>query len=85
MPGPPTFDSTRGDTVVPREQSATPGATSSSGPVRLTPGPGASRPRDLAEESTIAHIPDADDPSYVIIYSHGRVMTMNDRSVWPST
>ena len=85
MPSPPSFDPTRGDTVVPRERSATPGASSSSGPVRLTPGPGASLPTDLTEEPTVAHIPDSDDSGYVIMYVPNRTMTMDDRSVWPST
>ena len=69
MPGPPSFDSTRGDTVVPRERSDTPGDSSSSGLVHLTPGPGAFPPRNLTEEPTVAHIPDSDDSGYVIMHS----------------
>ena len=85
MPNPPTFDPSLGDAVVPRERRETPGTSSSSGLVRLTPGPGASLPRDLTEDPTVAHIADSDSSGYVIMYSNDRVATMQDRSIWPRT
>ena len=84
MPNPPTFDPSLGDTVVPRERRyASPGTSSSSGLVRLTPGPGASLPRYLTEDPTVAHITVSDSSGYVIMYSTDRVATTRDRSNWP--
>ena len=52
MPGPPPFEASVGNARVPRErrQDTHGTASSSSGLVRLTPGPGASLPQDLAED-----------------------------------
>ena len=51
MPSPPSFDPSLGDTVVPRERSD-PGASSSSGLVHLTLGPGALPLRTLTERKS---------------------------------
>ena len=73
------------ETVVPRERSGTPGASSFVGIAHLTLGPGASPPRDLREEPTVAHILHGDDSGHVIVYSPTRAMTIGDRSAWPRT
>ena len=70
--------------MVPHERRyETPGTNSSSGLVRLTPGPNASLARDLAENHTVAHITVSDASGYVIVYSDDRIATMQDRSIWP--
>ena len=84
MPGPPSFDSSQGDTVVPRERSD-PGASSTAALVRLSPGPGAAPLRTLTEEPTVAHVPESDDTGYMVMYSSGRTLTVDDRSAWPRT
>ena len=70
--------------MVPRERSD-PGASSSSGLVHLTPGPGAVPLRSLAEEPTVAHVPESDDSGYMIMYCLGRAVIVDDRSAWPRT
>ena len=66
MPGPPMFDPAMGDSMggpsrtlrpIPRERTQyTPGASSSSAPVRLTLGPCASLSFDLTEDPKVARI-----------------------------
>ena len=66
MLGPPRFDESKGDrrtdtpltlSLVPRERThESPGAGSSSGPVRVTPGPCATLPTDLTEDPLVARI-----------------------------
>ena len=66
MLGPPKFDESLGDrrsdtplalNLVPRERThESPGAASSSGPVRLTHGPCASVPPNLTEDPRVARI-----------------------------
>ena len=77
MLGPPKFDESLGDkrrdtpltlNLVPRERShGSRGADSSSGPVRLTPGPCASLPPDLMEGSKVARIAPSTHKGHVIM------------------
>ena len=83
MPSLPSFDPTLGDTVVPRERRGAPRANSSSDPAHLTPGPSVVSLRTLAEEPTVAHIPESDDSGYMAMYARGRTVTVDDRSAWP--
>ena len=84
MPGPPNFDESKGDrrtdtpltlSLVPRERThESCGAGSSSGPVRLTPGPCASLPLDLAEDPLVAKIVPSVYNGHVIMYTKTKVM-----------
>ena len=79
-----TFDASLGDARVPRErrQDTHGTSSSSSGLVRLTPGPGAALPQDRVEDPFVAHIPDSNYTGYVVMYATDSAMTMNDRSSW---
>ena len=86
MPGPPKFDESKGDqrtdtsltlSLVPRERThESPGAGSSAGPVRLTPGPCATLPTDLTEDPLVARIVPNKYNGHVIMYTDNKVMTV---------
>ena len=67
-------------TLVPRERTQdSPGAGSSSGPLRLTRGPCASLPPDLVEDPKVAHTVPSTYKYYVIMYMHTRAMSTQER------
>ena len=82
---PPKFDESLGDrrrdtplalNLVPRERThEASGVGSSSGPVRLTPGPCASLPLDLAEDPLVAKIVPSVYNGHVIMYTNTKVMS----------
>ena len=91
MLGPPRFYVARGDRVgestptislVPREWTPdTLGASSSAGgPVRLSPGPGASLPLAIEYDHSVAHIPDSSYTGHVIMYSSHSKMIIMERA-----
>ena len=90
MPGPPKFYESKGDrrtdtpltlSLVPRERTHdSPGAGSSSGPVRLTPGPCATLPTDLTEDPLVARIVPTMYNGHVIMYTDKMVMTVEERN-----
>ena len=91
MPGPPKFDESKGDrrtdtpltlSLVPRERThECPGAGSSSGPVRLTPGPCATLPTGLTEDSLGARIVPSRYNGHVVMYTDNKVMTVQERNL----
>ena len=95
MLGPPTFDSALGDrrqetpltlNLVPHERTQeSPGAASSSGPVRLTLGPCASLPHDLTEDPKVARIVPSTFKWHVVMYTNTKVMSIAERGNLPST
>ena len=99
MPGPPMFDPAMGDRMggppptlrlVLRERTQdTPGAGSSSGPVRLTPllppGPCASLPPDLTDDPKVAQIVPSTYTGHVVMYTNNKVMTIKERENLPRT
>jgi hypothetical protein len=90
MLGPPKFDESKGDrrtdtpltlSLVPRERThESLGVGSSSGPVRLTPGPCATLPTDLTEDPMVARIVSTMYNGHVITYTTNKVMTVNERN-----
>ena len=86
MPGPPKFDESLGDrrrdtplalNLVPRERThEASGAGSSAGLVRLTPGPCASLPLDLAEDPLVANIVLSVYNGHVIMYTKTKVVSI---------
>ena len=54
-------------------------SNSSTGPLRLTPGPGASLCQDLTENPNMAHIPASNYTGYVVTYSTGGAMLINEQ------
>jgi len=90
MHGPPKFDESKGDrrsdtpltlNLVPRERThESLGAGSSSGPVRLTPGPCATLPTDLTEDPLVARIVPSMYNGHVIMYTTNKVMTVKERN-----
>ena len=54
--------------------------SSSTSPLLLTPGPGASLPPNLAEDPKVAHIPASNYTGYVVMYSTDKTMTLQYRS-----
>ena len=95
MLGPPKFDESKGDrrtdtsltlSLVPRERTQeSPGAGSSSGPVRLTPGPCATLPTGLIEDPLVARIVPTRYNGHVVMYTDNKVMTVQDRHSLIST
>ena len=95
MHGPPKFDVARGDqrqeppltlNLVPRERTQeSPGAAASSGPVRLTLGPGASLTFDLTEYPKVARMVPFTYKGHVIMYTNTKVMSIVERGNLPST
>ena len=90
MLGPPKFDESKGDrrtdtpltlSLVPRERThESLGVGSSSGPVRLTPGPCATLPTDLTEDPLVARIVPTMYNGHVIMYTANKVMTVKERN-----
>ena len=90
MLGPPKFDESKGDrrsdtplalNLVPRERThESLGVGSSSGPVRLTPGPCVTLPTDLTEDSLVARIVSTMYNGHVIMYTANKVMTVRERN-----
>ena len=95
MLGPPRFDVALGDrrtdtpltlNLVLREQTQeSSGAASSSGPVRLTPGPCATLPLGLTEDPFVARIVPTRYNGHVIMYTDSKVMTVQERNALIST
>ena len=95
MLGHPQFDQSRGDrrtdpslslSLFPRERTReSPGAASSSGPVRLTPGPCATVPTGLTEDPLVARIVPTRYNGHVIMYTDNKVMTVQKRNDLIST
>ena len=98
MLGPPKFDRAMGDrragppplppsvTLVPRERTQDiPGTGSSSGPLRLTPGPCACLPPDLTDDPKVARIVPSTDKGHVFMYTNTRIMSIQERGNLPIT
>ena len=95
IPGPPKFDESKGDrrtdpslslSLVPRERTRESlGVASSSGPVRLTPGPCATLPTGLIEDPLVARIVPSRYNGHVIMYTDNKVMTVQERNALIST
>ena len=91
----PKFDESKGyrrtDTplalsLVPRERThESLGVGSSSGPVRLTPGLGATLPTDLTDDPLVAQIVPTMYNGHVIMYTDNQVMMVKERNALLST